>query len=65
VVDSAVQTAGDVHEFLHARAMACKRTTQGSLQLLVTDMPKSFEAVASRFLGGAVPSVEQVDLRAD
>ena len=43
--------------------MRSARQSTGSLQLLVTDKPKSFESVASRFLGGAVPGVEQVDLK--
>ena len=34
----------------------------GSTTLLVTDLPKSFDATASRFLGGDVPGAEQVDL---
>jgi hypothetical protein len=32
------------------------------VDLLVTDMPRSFADVASRFLGAALPEVEQVDL---
>jgi glutamate racemase len=62
VVDSAVQTARDVHAFLEQRAMATTRARPGKLQVLVTDMPSSFEAVASRFLGDAIEQVEQVDL---
>lgn len=65
VVDSAVETAADVEAFLFERGMAAARAAPGSLRLLVTDMPKSFEAVASRFLGGPVPAVHQVDLRAE
>jgi len=65
VVDSAQQTAFDFEAFLTARAMRSARQSTGSLQLLVTDKPKSFESVASRFLGGAVPGVEQVDLKAE
>jgi len=30
--------------------------------VLATDLPRSFEAVASRFLGDVVGQVEQVDL---
>jgi glutamate racemase len=65
VVDSASETARDVRAFLDARGLA-RRAVQsgrgGQLELLVTDMPKTFEAVASRFLGEALPAVEQVDL---
>ncbi len=63
VVDSAVQTAKDVAAFLQQRDMTTTSTSAGGLQLLVTDMPRSFEAVASRFLGEPVDAVEQVDLK--
>ena len=63
VVDSAQQTAVEFEEFLTTRGMRTTRSEPGTLQLLVTDKPKSFESVASRFLGGVVPGVEQVDLK--
>jgi glutamate racemase len=62
VVDSAVETARDVRGFLDDRGMARSGGGEGKLQILVTDMPKSFAEVASRFLGAALGSVEQVDL---
>jgi glutamate racemase len=61
VVDSASETAADVRAFLTERGMA-RLGGKGELEILVTDMPKSFEAVASRFLGEPLPRVEQVDL---
>ncbi len=63
VVDSAVQTAKDVRTFLEQRDMTTTSADGGGLKLLVTDMPRSFEAVASRFLGEPVDAVEQVDLK--
>lgn len=63
VVDSARETAVDVEAFLVERGMRATRVEAGGLQLLVTDKPRSFEAVASRFLGAEVPGVEQVDLK--
>jgi len=63
VVDSAVQTARDVSAFLDDRQMGNRGARGGRLQMLVTDMPSSFEAVASRFLGEPAQTVEQVDLR--
>ncbi len=63
VVDSAAETALDVEAFLEARGLATTGRERGELTLLVTDMPKSFESVATRFLGEQVPGVEQVDLR--
>jgi glutamate racemase len=63
VVDSAVQTASDVDDFLERRRLRNPQLGAGRLELLVTDMPKSFEAVASRFLGEPIEQVEQVDLK--
>lgn len=62
VVDSAVQTAEDVAQFLAERGMAAPAGRAGWLRLLVSDRPDSFERVAARFLGEAVPEVEQLDL---
>lgn len=61
IVDSAEATADDVAAFLADRQLATSRAT-GSLELLVTDLPKSFAEVAARFLGHEVGSVEAIDL---
>ncbi len=63
VVDSAFATAAAVRDFLTARAMSRDATREpGSVKLLVTDVPRAFREVASRFLGADVDDVEQVDL---
>jgi glutamate racemase len=68
VVDSALATANDVRAFLEARGLAREPGAQGEprrpgrVELLVTDMPKSFAEVAGRFLGQELPHVEQIDL---
>jgi glutamate racemase len=64
VVDSAEATAGELCELLQERAIGARRPGQGSLRLLVTDMPKRFGDVAARFLGRSVVglSVEAIDL---
>lgn len=62
IVDSAHAAAEDVAAFLAERDAAAPEGGQASLELLVTDLPKSFSEVASRFLGGEIPSVSQVDL---
>jgi glutamate racemase len=63
VVDSAHAVAADVQAFLTERELTRLDTdAQGQVDLLVTDMPRSFADVASRFLGAALPEVEQVDL---
>ncbi len=62
VVDSAQATAAEVATFLQDRGYGDTRSLRGSLDLLVTDLPKSFAAVAERFLGEPVGHVEQIDL---
>jgi glutamate racemase len=61
VVDSARATALEVRAFLEARDLVRQGTSDG-VRLLVTDVPGTFRETASRFLGGAVTDVEQVDL---
>jgi glutamate racemase len=61
VVDSARATAADVKAFLEARGLA-RPGSDGSVELRVTDVPRTFAEVAARFLGDSVREVEQVDL---
>jgi glutamate racemase len=61
VVDSARATAEDTLAFLESRGLM-RRASQGSVELLVTDVPRSFQDVATRFLGKAAPEVVQIDL---
>jgi glutamate racemase len=63
VVDSARATAAEVRAFLESRGLAREgNADQGATRLLVTDVPRTFQEVASRFLGSDVGEVEQVDL---
>jgi len=62
VVDSAAATAQDVVTFLRSRGLENPSQAPGSVELLVTDLPKSFAEQAARFLGGDYTSVAQVDL---
>lgn len=65
VVDSASAIADEVETFLVTRALRRSRLdpgTRGRVELLVTDVPKSFSEVASRFLGDDVEIVDQIDL---
>jgi glutamate racemase len=62
IVDSAHATAEEVTAFLAERGQRAARDRRGALDLLVTDLPKSFAAVAERFLGEPVGHVEQIDL---
>jgi glutamate racemase len=62
IVDSASATADEVAAFLAERGQDANHDRPGSLDLLVTDLPKSFREVASRFLGEPIDSVHQIDL---
>ena len=65
VVDSARACADDIQSLLSARDLGRGGDALAdvhALELLVTDMPTGFAAVAERFLGHAVEEVEQVDL---
>ncbi len=69
VVDSAHATAHDARAFLESRGLLRAAPAapgagdaSGQIELLVTDMPKTFADVAARFLGGDASSVEQIDL---
>jgi glutamate racemase len=62
VVDSAQATAETVEQFLSERATTTRSTAAGRLELMVTDLPASFASVAGRFLGEAIPAVQQIDL---
>jgi glutamate racemase len=65
VVDSAEATAAAVRVAIEEqRIAAAPEAPAERLELLVTDLPKSFEAVASAFLGAETPAVHQIDLKA-
>jgi glutamate racemase len=62
IVDSADATADEVASFLEERGSLARRERAGSLELLVTDLPRSFASVAARFLGEPIEHVHQIDL---
>jgi glutamate racemase len=63
VVDSAQAAARDVKAFLTSRGLTSEGPGAGPpVQLLVTDLPRTFREAACRFLGEQVGDVEQVDL---
>jgi glutamate racemase len=66
IVDSAVATAEDVARWIADERIlrAPAGSTLPALEILVTDRPASFQAVAARFLGMDAPAVTQVDLGA-
>lgn len=63
LIDSASAVAREVASFLDARRLLRDPARgPGSVRLLVTDLPRSFDEVAARFLGGAASGAEQIDL---
>lgn len=63
IIDSAQAVAREVASFLESRALLRDPALgDGSVKLLVTDLPKTFDETASRFLGSEVGAAEQVDL---
>jgi glutamate racemase len=63
IVDSAEATAAAVQQQMKAGRIQARSASGASrLELLVTDLPASFEAVASRLLGQALPNVALIDL---
>ena len=64
VVDSAEATAEELAELLDQRALRAQRPEGGALRMLVTDTPKRFSEVASRFLGRSVEGLplQAIDL---
>lgn len=65
VVDSAHATAAAVQAWIEDERIAPASTSPApgdELQLLVTDLPKSFASMAAQMLGEGAPTVTQVDL---
>lgn len=62
VLDSASVVARSVASFLTERDLTREGTSGGETKLLVTDLPRSFQETARRFLGADVDDVEQIDL---
>jgi len=62
IVDSAQATADAVREWIAESRILANSAEKSGLELLVTDRPQTFAQQAGRFLGGAVPEVELVDL---
>ncbi|MBP9111893.1 MAG: glutamate racemase [Polyangiaceae bacterium] len=63
IIDSASAVASTVATFLQSRSLAnTDASNVGKVRIQVTDLPRSFELVATRFLGNSAEGVEQVDL---
>lgn len=67
IVDSAEATAAAVQAWIAEEKIAPAHSAPSpgeELELLVTDLPKSFASMAEQMLGGSAPHVTQVDLTA-
>jgi len=62
ILDSATVVASSVAAFLSERELLREEKTPGRTSLFVTDMPRSFDASAARFLGGSPESAKLIDL---
>ncbi len=62
VIDSATAMTFDIEHELDRQGMRRASDKEGSLRCYVTDLPASFEEVASRFLGDRPSEVEVVDI---
>ena len=62
IIDSASAVAREVATFLDERDLRRSGARRGTTRLLVTDMPRTFDETAKRFLGGSIETAEQVDL---
>ena len=63
VVDSAHATAAELSQLLTDRSLRARPSDQsGEIELLVTDLPRSFAEVTARFLGGPPREVSVIDL---
>jgi glutamate racemase len=58
VIDSAHAVATELDAVLGQEQLSASRSERGSLRLFVTDMPRQFTEVASRFLGQDVASLD-------
>ena len=62
VVDSATAMAADVKFALESRSLDRIPRDEGGFLCFATDLPSSFEEVATRFLGEQIGTVEAVDI---
>ena len=62
ILDSATVVAREIASFLEERDLRKCDDTPGNTKLMVTDMPRSFDETASRFLGAQATKAELVNL---
>jgi glutamate racemase len=61
ILDSAKAVAREVASFIEERGLE-RSGAPATTRLYVTDLPRSFDTVAARFLGASASTVEQIDL---
>lgn len=62
LIDSAEETARELHALLQNKDMLCCRGEAARQTYYVSDVPHRFREVAERFLGNSLRSVERVDI---
>jgi glutamate racemase len=62
LIDSAEETAKELHHLLGEGNMLHPQTEGAERSYFVSDVPRRFREVAELFLGGPLPSVERVDI---
>ena len=62
LIDSAVETAGEVKSLLEKTNLIRKRASAGRIRFYSSDDPGKFKRLGQRFLGQAINKVEQVQV---
>lgn len=62
LVDSAETTACELERLLKDKGLAATGQSKPVSRIYVTDLPRRFETIARRFLGGDLPPVTRIDL---
>jgi glutamate racemase len=62
VIDSATCMAIDVENMIREKDLGAPDSATGGLSCFITDLPVSFQEVASRFLGETLTDITQVDI---
>lgn len=62
LIDSAVETVGEIREIIACHDMACDPAQQPTHRYYVTDAPERFRRVGERFLGRTIDHIEKISV---
>ena len=62
LIDSATQTARAVKKVIHEKNIYNRRKSKGNYIFYVSDEPRLFEKIGSRFLGSKIVNIKKVDV---